>query len=100
MKNFCMILGCFILLGCVSASKDLTTLTPDGHYEVVGLAGTKEGSIYEAKSQANKHCWKENKMVMIDKEETIYQGILPEKVAKIGGLTMTDFKTTLGFECK
>jgi hypothetical protein len=101
MKIFYLILGSFILLGCASTqSTDMITLTPDGRYEVVGLSGTKEGAMYEAKSQANQYCRKEKKMVMIDKEESIYQGILPDKVSKIGGLTMTDFKTTLEFECK
>jgi uncharacterized membrane-anchored protein len=87
----------------------------------VGYSADRSQSIFKADSEAQEYCHREEKEVMMVKEDTIYQGKYSEDVtqtaravgrvadalgsAKTGTASRslsspTDYKTTLEFQCK
>lgn len=120
MKRYLLILSMLVFTGC--AYSGLVTMNAEGRYTIEELSAEKESSIYYAKWRANNYCKKQKKMAAILKEETVYQGILDEKVADaarraedvvwktgssypaaqvLGSVTSNeDYKTEIEFECR
>ncbi len=119
-----LFLGCLSIIGCGTAKKvPLATMTAQGSYELIEFSANKDKSMLNARTSANTFCASRKQgMAMVLSEETIYQGLIDErlnqtaqKAGQIGSgvlgsnkatdslgkiVSNEDYKTMIEFKCE
>jgi len=110
-----LVCSCAMLSGCAMSQ---STVYPygDGHYQVVTTARNEADASQGAVQKAQSICQERQKMLVVQNNETIYQGIDKNVHALLDvaheasfsargpmiptGSSDTDYKTTMSFTCE